>query len=220
MLFFAGFLWGMVPEKSGFFVVANVHDFFDICGAVATVFAVIVAMSALNSWKHQILAEADRDLARKVIISLNTWRSSITRVWGWTEVSAYQIQIDFTTSKYFFDINMRQLIRSELVSEKSARDELLGLLLECKLVWKKAEELTDREPFKLADRCFYCVNSFLILLDHDKDSEEYTRTMRSLVNHWSWFVDNKVINQDGFEALLQDLLGPFEESLEKRLFII
>ena len=53
LLFSAGIVWGMIPDKTGFFIVANVHDLFDIFGALATVIAAAVAVVALSNWRSQ-----------------------------------------------------------------------------------------------------------------------------------------------------------------------
>lgn len=53
LLFFAGVIWGMIPDKSGFFVVADIHDLFDMFGAVATAVAAAVAVIALTNWQSQ-----------------------------------------------------------------------------------------------------------------------------------------------------------------------
>lgn len=58
LLFAAGVLWGMIPDKTGFFVVANIHDLFDILGAMATVIAAVVAVVALTNWRSQFRHEA------------------------------------------------------------------------------------------------------------------------------------------------------------------
>lgn len=43
----------MIPDKTGFFVVGNLHDLFDIIGAIATVIAAGVAVIALTNWQSQ-----------------------------------------------------------------------------------------------------------------------------------------------------------------------
>lgn len=53
LLFAAGVVWGMIPDKKGFFVVSNIHDLFDIVGAVATMIAAAVAVAALSNWQSQ-----------------------------------------------------------------------------------------------------------------------------------------------------------------------
>lgn len=53
LLFFAGVIWGMIPDKTGFFVVADIHDLFDMLGAVATAVAAAVAVIALTNWRSQ-----------------------------------------------------------------------------------------------------------------------------------------------------------------------
>lgn len=54
-LFCTGAIWGMIPDKTGFFVVDNVHDLFEIFGAVATVITAAAALIALSAWRKQFL---------------------------------------------------------------------------------------------------------------------------------------------------------------------
>lgn len=53
LLFAAGVVWGMIPDKKGFFVVTSIHDLFDIVGAIATTIAAAVAVAALSNWQSQ-----------------------------------------------------------------------------------------------------------------------------------------------------------------------
>lgn len=52
-VFLAGVVWAKVILPSNFWVVSNIHDFFEIAGVIATTIAAIVAVSALNGWKSQ-----------------------------------------------------------------------------------------------------------------------------------------------------------------------
>lgn len=53
LLFLTGVVWGMIPDKSGFFIVDNVHDLFEIFGAIATAIAAAVGVIALTNWQSQ-----------------------------------------------------------------------------------------------------------------------------------------------------------------------
>lgn len=53
LLFFAGVVWGMIPDKSGFFIVESIHDLFEIFGAIATIIAAAVGVIALTNWQSQ-----------------------------------------------------------------------------------------------------------------------------------------------------------------------
>lgn len=53
LLFCSGVVWGMIPDKKGFFTVTNIHDLFDIFGAIATMVAAAVAVTALTNWRSQ-----------------------------------------------------------------------------------------------------------------------------------------------------------------------
>lgn len=66
LLFFAGVIWGMIPDKAGFFLVENVHDLFEIVSAIATVAAAIFAYFAWNSWRSQFALQEGFKAATEV----------------------------------------------------------------------------------------------------------------------------------------------------------
>jgi hypothetical protein len=85
LLFLAGVIWGMVPDKTGFFVVTNIHELFDMIGAFATVVAAVVAVVALTNWQSQFRHETRfqslkelKDAATK----LHTFRRYLITVQG------------------------------------------------------------------------------------------------------------------------------------------
>jgi hypothetical protein len=51
-------IWLMPSDKSAFFTIANIHDLFDILGALATLIAAGVAVVALTNWRSQFSHEA------------------------------------------------------------------------------------------------------------------------------------------------------------------
>ncbi|WDH37413.1 hypothetical protein [Pseudomonas chlororaphis] len=53
LLFGCGFVWGKISSPAGFFKVDNIHDLFEMAGAVATVIAASAAVMAINSWRSQ-----------------------------------------------------------------------------------------------------------------------------------------------------------------------
>ena len=71
-IFFIGVIWIELIFLSDFWKVENVHDLFEIFGAVATSGAVLIALMTMNSWKQQAKAEADHELARRVVIILRS----------------------------------------------------------------------------------------------------------------------------------------------------
>ncbi|PHN28916.1 hypothetical protein [Pseudomonas sp. ICMP 561] len=52
-VFLAGVVWSKLIFPSNFWLVSNIHDFFEIVGVISTTIAAIVAVSALNVWKTQ-----------------------------------------------------------------------------------------------------------------------------------------------------------------------
>jgi hypothetical protein len=80
LLFGCGVVWAQIPIKSSFFIIDNVHDLFEILGALATIIAVCVAASGINAWRWQLRATSDHDLARKILVSIYKYREAIKRI--------------------------------------------------------------------------------------------------------------------------------------------
>lgn len=83
LLFVAGVIWGMIPDKKGFFVVPNIHDLFDILGALATMIAAAVAVVALTNWRSQFRHEARFQSLKELkdaAIELHTFRGYLITV--------------------------------------------------------------------------------------------------------------------------------------------
>jgi hypothetical protein len=80
LLFGCGAVWAEIPIKSNFFTINNVHDLFEILGALATIIAVCVAAAGINAWRWQLRATSDHDLARKLLISIYKYREAIKRI--------------------------------------------------------------------------------------------------------------------------------------------
>ena len=139
LLFCAGTVWGLAHKKRDFFQVANLHDFFDIFGAIATIAAVVLAALSLNAWKKQKRAEASHDLARQVLVSVYEYREVIKAVRN-PMIMSYEIapeageqpSADPMTEKFHGELRayQRRLARIEPV-----RVRLLAYSLEAQVVW-------------------------------------------------------------------------------------
>ncbi|MBV7523406.1 hypothetical protein KW834_03165 [Pseudomonas sp. PDM29] len=80
LLFGSGVVWAQIPIPSNFFIINDVHDLFEIIGALATIVAVCVAAAGINAWRWQLRATSDHDLARKLLISIYKYREVIKRI--------------------------------------------------------------------------------------------------------------------------------------------
>ncbi|MBJ2237021.1 hypothetical protein JFT61_19600 [Pseudomonas fluorescens] len=80
LLFGMGALWARVPISNNFFVVENVHDLFEILGAIATVAAVLLAAAGINAWRSQLQATSDHELARRLLVSLYKYREAVRSI--------------------------------------------------------------------------------------------------------------------------------------------
>lgn len=160
-LFGAGAVWGGVPIRTNFFVVANIHDLFEIISSIATVIAVVIAVFGLNAWKRQISATADHELARKVSIALSKYKDEVLMLWSDAHASAVQIESGNTSldSKYFKLVNSN--MKKKMHSTRSSRAELKALSIECKAIWGEAFEREFHQILSFERQCYSCVDAYL-----------------------------------------------------------
>ncbi|SDU57968.1 hypothetical protein [Pseudomonas mandelii] len=219
LLFGCGAVWAQIPIKTDFFVVDNIHDLFEILGALATIVAVCVAAASINSWKHQVNAVADLELARNLVISLHRYKDSIVGMWAIAEFAAAQAQgseqppielsepIDADFQKSLDELSEAQL-------------EVKDLLLRCQSVWRINLSSDSKDLFRFADRCSLTVRNYLLLSRKIPASANMARRVRKAVTtHWSWFEENGCDTYELAIARANDLSARLEKRIEKKLSV-
>lgn len=163
-LFLAGIVWGKVQYGGEFFVVDNIHDLFEMLGAAATVVAVGFAAVGLNTWKSQIGAAADHELARKVAVSLVRYKEAALDTWGFADlaVSMAKKAHEAPTSEELEGLKLVcSLMREKLELAKAARSDLKGLVIECRALWGSEFENGIDQVFVFEGICSGCLHHFL-----------------------------------------------------------
>ncbi|WP_152537909.1 hypothetical protein [Pseudomonas canadensis] len=219
LLFACGAVWAAVPIRSDFFVVSNVHDLFEILGSLATVVAVCVAAANINSWKHQVNAAADLELARRLVACLHGYRTRMQNMWYWADFAVQMVEVDdeITASDMGFD---EKKISPEIKETREQQMQLKELVLQSQSAWRVELESEAAEIFKFTDRCFFILNnSFIWMGAYDSNTKLGERMNGSINRHWSWFVKNNCRTPEQAYMFIDSLISNFEKKIEKKLMI-
>jgi hypothetical protein len=219
LLFGCGAVWAQIPIKTDFFVVDNIHDLFEILGALATIVAVCVAAASINSWKHQVNAVADLELARDFVISLQRYKDCIVGVWVIAEFAAAQAHGSETPPLELsepidadFQRSLDELSKSQL--------EVKDLLLRCQSVWRINLISESKQLFQFSDRCSLTVKNYLLLSRKIPASPNMaSRVRKAVITHWSWFETNGCDSYELAIARTNDLSAKLEKRIEKKLSV-
>lgn len=168
-LFGAGVVWGLAHAKRNFFEVDNIHDFFEILAAIATVVAVVLAGMGLNAWKKQVRATADHELARRILIALheyveaiNAVRNPMIMMYEITPERGEQEHPDPVVEEFAGEVRayQRRLTRAEPV-----RAKLFSYSIEAEAVWSKLHREAIQSLFRMESEIAIYLRSYLI--SHD-----------------------------------------------------
>ncbi|MCS3835572.1 hypothetical protein HNR03_000152 [Pseudomonas sp. JAI111] len=219
LLFGCGAVWAQVPLKTSFFVIDSVHDLFEVLGALATVVAVCVAAANINTWKHQVNASADLELARKVVTALYRYKDKIMTTWGWAEFSVEQLHGDEKPTPELSDA-VNETIQASIDESDNAALVLKDLLLECQSAWRLNFDIESTFVYMFSDRCSLVAKSYILWSrTYHLDSQVAARSEKSIRTHWSWFEKNKCENYSDAITHLERLLSKLERRIEEKLLL-
>ncbi|WEZ90403.1 hypothetical protein P3R38_09120 [Pseudomonas sp. NyZ480] len=219
LLFGSGVVWGSVHLKTDFFVVSNVHDLFDIFGAIATVVAVCVAAVGLNSWKSQIRSSADHELARAISVSLLRYKAQVENIWDCASSAHarldYKVQLGGSLKE-----RVEQNIQSDINAAQAARVEFQGLILESKAAWGDLLNADAERLVEFEGRCCRCAQKYLKFFMYDGALGRYglSKSHAEVVKSWQWFEQNELDSRDGaVQYLDRVVMSVFDALRAKRI---
>ncbi|MNJ39737.1 hypothetical protein D3C77_346180 [compost metagenome] len=218
VLFGAGAVWGGVRFETDFFVVDNVHDLFEIFGAIATTVAVCVAASGLNSWKRQIRSAADHELARKVSVALHRYQAEVVNIWD--SASSAHARLDYKVKLGgSLKDRVKENIDSDIGSAESARAEFQALMLECKAVWGSLLDVDAGRLIEFERHCSYCVKKYLNYFMYDGPSGRYglAKSYSVVKRSWGWFVKNDFDSRESSMLYIDGLVSGISSKLSEKL---
>ncbi|WP_116886893.1 hypothetical protein [Pseudomonas syringae] len=208
-------IWSTSLNSDGFFKVSNLHDFFDIIGSIATVFAVMLAINGLNHWKTQVGATSDHELARRMIVALLRYRNELLDLWQTAEVASGQnearhwIKGEDDYSKLIYD--------HAVTRSKNAKAELEAISLEAKAIWGGIFKTGLTEAFKFDNICANTISNYTYLCKLQTSEAELKETSKLSVKSWNDFNHRESLSIETVEEKIDLLLLPVKIEIEKKL---
>lgn len=218
LIFLAGTTWGSISlKKDDFWRVNNVHDLFEILGVFGTFAAVLLGVIGLNTWKKQIKAGLDNELARRVLVSVHKYSQVVIFTWRSADFAASFVKE--LAGKDFLDEQSSFVQAMKKTSEDvcDARADFLALQAECKAIWgdlisKDADDLLNFEEI-----CTQCLNDFYKCSVGGTSSLARTKYIKSIVNSFEYFGKQGISRGKEAEGFINAILLKINKNLEDKL---
>lgn len=212
----------MIPAEylsRGFFEIKDIHELWEIIGAAATTFAVGLAIYGFNSWKVQIGAASDHDLARRVAVSLRRYRVAVVAAWHAAESSAVQIQSETWIGKGGRDNFVVSIYQAKVDAVDQARADLESVALEAAAIWRGIFETGFDRVYQIDQKCCNCIESYLLLLIRGNYDDRAFATVESSLKSWGEFKENGVTDDESIKAFFDSRCAGVERALSSKLFV-
>lgn len=156
----SGLGWVSTWMKTDFFKVANIHDFVEIASSLATVAAVFVALTA---WKKQLRAQADHDLARRIMVCFERFKKATLGLIIDAQFCDGNSDLQYESYERITRVETSIASRLSLFDEEDA--SLQALLSEARAIWGGELDSHLERIRKVAAQAYRCNRHFLIFLD-------------------------------------------------------
>lgn len=216
-IFFTGVIWIELIFLSDFWKVENVHDLFEIFGAVATSGAVLIALMTMNSWKQQAKAEADHELARRVVIILRSYRDELIHTWSYAESSVVQIRGNTWIGDGGNDNPMIGIYQSRLDQMQVVRAQLAPIELECAEIWGGVFTTKFAELYSYEDGFRSFIETYLHLLIRGTFDDRSDMQSDDAIRRWTQLDGWGLGDRSSAEATIDELIEPLKSGAKKRL---
>jgi hypothetical protein len=141
-------------------VIAGIPIVKDIASVVIPIFGVYVAWTGLNTWKKQLTANAERDLARRVLIAVYKVRDAVHRIITFAELVADKEAPSEAAQK---------ILKEKIVELEQTCASLDIELLEAEAVW--GDEIIYNASFTL-------FRSRVALFDNKATDDQFIEQMK------------------------------------------
>lgn len=218
LIFLAGTTWGSISlKKDDFWRVDSVHDLFEIFGVFGTFAAVLLGVVGLNTWKKQIKAGLDNELARRVLIS--TYKYSQMVVFTWRHADFAASYVKEISDNSFLD-ERSSFVEAVKVAYKDACDaraDFLALQAECKAIWgdllsKDADDLLSFEEI-----CTQCLNGYYKCSLDGTSPLTRAQYVKSIINSFEYFNEQGIYRGKDADNFINAILLKINKSLEGKL---
>lgn len=212
LLFFSGVVWGGLTMDVDFLKVANLHDLFDIFGAVATSIAVYIAAT----WKRQLGSTRDYEHARKAAVVALKYKESVIDVWEASEDCLLQSE-----SGEIMDERMTKVVtltvETRLDTAQKLRSEMQELLVECRAIWRNGIDKDFSKVIAFESSCSICSRTFLRIISSNTNPVVAITSRYTLAKYRGSDNFKKFSNRLEAEKYVDELFGPLNEKLDAKM---
>ena len=203
---------------SGTFLdIKDVHDLFEIFGAIATVCAVGIAMYGINTWQIQIGAASDHDLARKLAVCLRRYRIAVIAAWHAADSSAVQIRGDTWIGPGGRENFLISIYQARINDVGQVRAELESIEIEAAVIWRGVFEGGFDKLYLIDQKCCNCIDSYLGLLIRGTADDRAFTTAELALKDWTEFQEHGVVDDNSIKQFFDSKSAPIELALSKKL---
>lgn len=218
LIFLAGTTWGSISlKKDVFWRVDSVHDLFEIIGVFGTFAAVLLGVVGLNTWKKQIKAGLDNELARRVLVSTYKYSQVVIATWRHADLAASYVKepsdYDFMGERSSFV----EVAKTAYEDACDARADFLALQAECKAIWgdllsKDADDLLSFEEI-----CTQCLNGYYKCSLDETSPLARTQHVKNIINSFEYFSKQGISRGKDADNFINAILLKINENLEGKL---
>lgn len=211
-LFFSGVVWGGLTVNVEFLKISNLHDLFDIAGAVATSIAVYIAAT----WKKQLGSTRDYEHARKAAVVAFKYKESLVDVWEAADNCLLQ-----ENSGETMDDRMKKIVtftvEARLDVAQKLRSEMQELLVECRAIWRNGIDSDLSKAFAFENLYSNCANTYLMTINPGSNPVSSIAARYSLIKFRQGVAEKKLTTRTEAEQHVEEIFSPINEKLDAKM---
>lgn len=218
LIFLAGTTWGSISlKKDDFWRVDSVHDLFEILGVFGTFAAVLLGVLGLNTWKEQIRAEQDNELARRIWISTYKYSQVVISSWRYADLAtSYSREL---IGKNFMEehSSFTEIVKEACENTRDARGDFLALQIECKANWGELLSKDADDLLNFEEVCTHYLNDFYKCSLGDNSTYARAKHIKSTVNYVKYFNKQGIHSGKDAEDFINKIFLKIDKSLKDKL---
>lgn len=215
LIFCSGVVWGMIPDKQSFMTVANIHDLFDIFGAIATMVAVVFAIGA---WRRQINGQADLELARRLAVDALRVKEETLQAWVDAKFAVNQCPFGLSSLPRELLSQLSQSMDQRVKKRDVLKLDFYAALQEARAIWGKEFSSKYDDLNELFLICNRCAQSFVSWADPSTHINSTQKYARQIIDAGRYLDERKLLNIEGrVEEEINRLTRLADLALEKKM---
>ncbi|CAI8797234.1 DUF4760 domain-containing protein [Pseudomonas jessenii] len=220
LLFLAGVVWGKLTFSSDFYKVANIHDLFEIFGAASTVGAVFVALIGLSTWRKQVKASSDHELASELIVAMRRYQQELVKCWYLAESSVEHIKNNTWIGNGGRENHLVRLYEGRLEDVQASRATLETIELKAAELWGLKFELGFFMAYKAESVfCAYIHDYLSLLIDGGFNPVAEERSDKTLTR-WEHLVEQGLVDGQSVSDYVDGLYSEIRRQLRRKLIMV